>query len=43
MNLATTHPLYGNLAGRILVSNLHKKTTNKKTTTTTTKTTTKKK
>jgi len=26
MNLATTHPLYGNLAGRILVSNLHKKT-----------------
>ncbi len=26
MNLATVHPLYGNLAGRILVSNLHKKT-----------------
>ena len=26
MNLATLHPLYGNLAGRILVSNLHKKT-----------------
>ena len=26
MNMATTHPLYGNLAGRILVSNLHKKT-----------------
>ena len=26
MNLATIHPLYGNLAGRILVSNLHKKT-----------------
>lgn len=26
MNLATTHPLYGNLAGRILTSNLHKKT-----------------
>jgi len=28
MNMATTHPLYGNLAGRILVSNLHKKTLN---------------
>ena len=26
MNMATSHPLYGNLAGRILVSNLHKKT-----------------
>ena len=26
VNLSTTHPLYGNLGGRILVSNLHKKT-----------------
>ena len=25
-NLSTTHPLYSKLAGRILVSNLHKKT-----------------
>ena len=28
VNLSTTHPLYGNLGGRILVSNLHKKTLN---------------
>jgi len=28
MNMGTINPLYGNLAGRILVSNLHKKTTN---------------
>ena len=28
MNMGTLNPLYGNLAGRILVSNLHKKTTN---------------
>jgi ribonucleotide reductase alpha subunit len=27
-NMVTTHPLYGNLAGRILTSNLHKKTKN---------------
>lgn len=27
-NMVTTHPLYGKLAGRILVSNLHKKTKN---------------
>lgn len=27
-NMVTTHPLYGNLAGRILVSDLHKKTKN---------------
>ena len=26
VNLCTTHPLYSNLGGRILVSNLHKKT-----------------
>ena len=26
INLSTTHPLYSNLGGRILVSNLHKKT-----------------
>ena len=26
VNLSTTHPLYGTLGGRILVSNLHKKT-----------------
>lgn len=28
VNLSTTHPLYGTLGGRILVSNLHKKTLN---------------
>jgi len=28
VNLSTTHPLYANLGGRILVSNLHKKTSN---------------
>jgi ribonucleoside-diphosphate reductase alpha subunit len=28
VNLSTTHPLYSNLGGRILVSNLHKKTLN---------------
>jgi len=28
VNLSTTHPLYGNLGGRILISNLHKKTLN---------------
>ena len=28
INLCTRHPLYGILGGRILVSNLHKKTTN---------------
>jgi ribonucleoside-diphosphate reductase alpha subunit len=28
MNMITNHPLYGNLAGRILTSNLHKKTLN---------------
>ena len=27
MNMSTIHPTYGNIAGRILVSNLHKKTT----------------
>jgi ribonucleoside-diphosphate reductase alpha subunit len=29
INLSTTHPLYSYLGGRILVSNLHKKTSNK--------------
>jgi ribonucleoside-diphosphate reductase alpha subunit len=28
VNLSTTHPLYANLGGRILVNNLHKKTLN---------------
>ena len=28
INLSTTHPLYSNLGGRILVKNLHKKTLN---------------
>ena len=28
MNMISSHPLYGNLAGRILISNLHKKTKN---------------
>jgi ribonucleoside-diphosphate reductase subunit M1 len=28
VNLSTTHPSYANLGGKILVSNLHKKTTN---------------
>lgn len=28
INLSTTHPLYSNLGGRILVSNLHKNTSN---------------
>jgi len=28
MNMSTIHPKYGNIAGKILVSNLHKKTSN---------------